>query len=68
VDAAPAVLIKSFNDLRMGPLLQHEVVRANFKLPEHVVEIPEVCTICLIDQAIVTIPAAPQATSGQTSG
>lgn len=34
--------VTSYNDLRMGPLLCHELVVANFRPPEDLVEIPQV--------------------------
>lgn len=50
--------VGSYNDLRMGPQLAHELVVANFRPPEHLVEVPKVglipaqhsmlCAVCCV--------------------
>lgn len=43
--------IESFNELGMGPLLKFDLVKANFRPPAHLVEVPQVCVLAVLQQS-----------------
>eukprot|EP00878_Enallax_costatus_P021107 GHUV01022338.1.p1 GENE.GHUV01022338.1~~GHUV01022338.1.p1 ORF type:complete len:304 (+),score=70.57 GHUV01022338.1:234-1145(+) len=40
---------ESFNELSMGPLLKFDLVKANFRPPEHLLEVPQVYAVDVVE-------------------